>query len=133
MTAINQINGIFLKLIISVLLVLVTLQPAYAGGVEDDSKNTIIVTADGIAKVIDLNGKILLSPLDRNIEKGEIKFGVTLTDASTFKINNVNRNLSHYRGGKVCVNDNMNTGIRNFYLYPYDEENQHNYCLVEIK
>ena len=133
MTAINKINGIFLKLIISVLLVLVTLQTAYAGGVEDDSKNTIIVTADGIAKVIDLNGKILLSPLDRNIEKGEIKFGATLTDASTNQINNVNRNLSHYRGGKVCVNDNMNTGIRNFYLYPYDEENQHNYCFVEIK
>ena len=133
MTAINKINGIFLKLIISVLLVLVTLQTAYAGGVEDDSKNTIIVTADGIAKVIDLNGKILLLPLDRNIEKGEIKFGATLIDASTNQINNVNRNPSHYRGGKVCVNDNMNTGIRNFYFYPYDEENQHNYCFVEIK
>ncbi len=133
MTAINKINGIFLKLIISVLLVLVTLQTAYAGGVEDDSKNTIIVTADGIAKVIDLNGKISLSPVDRNIKKGEIKFGVIFTDASTFKINNVNRNLSYYRGGKVCVNDNMNTGIRNFYHYPYDEEIQHNYCLVEIK
>ena len=35
MTAINKINGIFLKLIISVLLVLVTLQTAYAGGVDD--------------------------------------------------------------------------------------------------
>jgi len=132
MTAINKIYGILLKLLISVLLVLVNLQTAYAGGVEDDSKNTIIVTADGIAKVVDSNGKISLSPLDRNIEKGEIKFGATLTDASTNQINNVNRNLSHYRGGKVCVNDNLNADLRNFFLHPYDDENQHNYCLVEI-
>ncbi len=110
MTAINKINRILLELLISVLFTLVTLQTAYAGGLEDDSNNTIIVTADGIAKVVDSNGKISLSPVDRNIEKGEIKFGVILTDASTFQINSVNRNQSHYRGGKVCVNDNMNTG-----------------------
>ncbi|MCH7772443.1 MAG: hypothetical protein IIA49_15750 [Bacteroidetes bacterium] len=133
MITINKINRILWKLLISVLFTIVALQTAYAGGVENDSNNIIIVTADGIAKVVDSNGKISLSPVDRNIEKGEIKFGVILTDAPTFQINNVNRNQSHYRGGKVCVNDNMNTGIRNFYLHPYDDENQHNYCLVEIK
>jgi len=114
MSAINNINRILLELLISVLFTLVALQTAYAGGVENDSKNTIIVTADGIAKVVDSNGKVSLSPVDRNIKKGEIKFGVILTDASIFQINNVNRNQSHYRGGKVCVNDNINTGLRDF-------------------
>jgi len=114
MTEINKINWILLKLLISMLFTLVALQTAYAGGVEDDNNNTIIVTTDGIAKVVDTNGKISLSPADRNIKKGEIKFGVILTDASIFQIKNVNRNQSHYRGGKVCVNDNTNTGLRNF-------------------
>ena len=114
MSAINNINRILLELIILVLFTLVALQTAYAGDVENDSKNTIIVTADGIAKVVDSNGKVSLSPVDRNIKKGEIKFGVILTDASIFQINNVNRNQSHYRGGKVCVNDNINTGLRDF-------------------
>ena len=132
MITINKINRILWKLLISVLFTLVALQTAYAGSVEDDSKNTIIVTADGIAKVVDSNGKISLSPLDRNIEKGEIKFGVMLTDASSFQTYNVNRDQSHYRGGKVCVNDNLNADLRNFFLHPYDDENQHNYCLVEI-
>jgi hypothetical protein len=133
MTAIYKINRILWKLLISVLFTLVAFQTAYAGGVEDDIKITIIITADGIAKVVESNGKISLSPVDRNIEKGEIKFGVILTDAPAFQINNVNRNQSNYRGGNVCVNENMNTAIRNFYLHPYDNENQRNYCLVEIK
>ncbi len=104
MTAINKINRILLELLISVLFTLVALQTAYAGGVEDNSNNIIIVTADGIAKVVDSNGEISLSPEDRNIEIGEIKFGVILTDASIFQINNVNRYQSHYRGGKVQRN-----------------------------
>jgi len=53
MTAINKINRILLELLISVLFTLVALQTVYAGGLEDDSNNTIIVTADGIAKVIE--------------------------------------------------------------------------------
>jgi len=134
MTAINKINRMLGKLLISVLFALVALQTTYAGGVENDSKNKIIVTADGIAKVVDSNGKISLLPAARNIKKGEIKFGVISTDASTFQINDMNRDLSHYRGGKVCVNDNMNTDISNFYLHPYGGVvHQHAYCLVEIK
>ena len=133
MTAINKINRILLVLLISVLFTLVTLQTAYAGGLEDDSNNTIIVTVDGIAKVVDSNGEISLSPAARNIKKGEIKFGVISTAASTFQINNMNRNQSHYRGGKVCVNDNMNTDISNSYLHPYSVVHQHKYCLVEVK
>ena len=113
MTAIKKINRILWKLLISVLFLLVALQATYAGGV-DDEKNTIVVTADGIAKVVDSNGEISLSPAARNIKKSEIKFGVISTHASIFQINNMNRNQSHYRGGKVCVNDNMNTGLRNF-------------------
>ena len=132
MTAIKKINRLLWKLLISVLFVLVALQTNYAGGI-DDSKNTIIVTADGIAKVVDSNGEISLSPAARNIKKGEIKFGVISTDASTFQINNMNRDQSHYRGGKVCFNDNMNTDISNFYLHPYGVVHQHKYCLVEIK
>ena len=132
MITINKINRILWKLLISVLFTLVAFQTAYAGGVEDDIKITIIITADGIAKVVESNGKISLSPVDRNIEKGEIKFGVMLTDASSFQTYNVNRDQSHYRGGKVCVNDNLNADLRNFFLHPYDDENQHNYCLVEI-
>jgi len=54
MTAINKIKGISLKLLISVLLMLVALQTTHAGGIEDDSNNTIIVSTDGIAKVVDL-------------------------------------------------------------------------------
>jgi len=133
MITINKINRILWKLLISVLFTLVALQTAYAGSVEDDSKNTIIVTADGIAKVVDSNGKISLSPLDRNIEKGEIKFGVIFTDASSFKVYDMNRDQSDYRGGKVCVIDKLNMNLRNLYLHSYDDENQHNYCLVEIK
>jgi hypothetical protein len=132
MTAINKINWILLELLISVLLMLVALQTANAGGVEEGSK-TIIVSTDGIAKVIDSNGEISLSSVDRNIEKGEIKFGVILTDTPTFQANNVNRYQTHYRGGKVCVNDKLNTDLMTIYLHPFDEENQHNYCIVEIK
>ena len=132
MTAINKINRILRKLLISVLFVLVALQTTYARGM-DDSKNTIIVTADGIAKVVDSNGKISLSPAARNIKKGEIKFGMISSDASTFQINGMNRDQSHYRGGKVCINDNMNTDISNFYLHPSGVVHQHKYCLVEIK
>ena len=133
MTAINKIKGISLKLLISVLLMLVALQTAHAGGIEDDSNNTIIVSTDGIAKVVDLNGKISLSPVDRYIKKGEIKFGVIFTDASSFKVYDMNRDQSDYRGGKVCVIDKLNMNLRNLYLHSYDDENQHNYCLVEIK
>ncbi len=114
MTTIIKINRIILELLILVLITLVALQTAYSGGKEDDKNNAIIITADGIAKVVDSNGEISFSPVDRNIKKGEIKFGVILTDASIFQINNVNRNQSHYRGGKVCVNDNINTGLRDF-------------------
>jgi len=131
MTAINKINRILLELLISVLLTLVALQTSYAGGVEEGSK-TIIVSTEGIAKVVDSNGKISLSPVDRNIEKGEIKFGGILTDASSFQTNNLNRDQSDYRGGKVCVNDKLNTDLRTFYLHPFADENQHNYCLMEI-
>jgi hypothetical protein len=132
MTAIKKINRLLWKLLISVLFVLVALQTNYAGGI-DVSKNTIIVTSDGIAKVVDSNEKISLSPAARNIKKGEIKFGVISTDASTFQINDMNRDQSHYRGGKVCVSDNMNTDISNFYLHPYGVVHRHAYCLVEIK
>ncbi len=133
MTTIIKINWIILELLISELFMLVTLQTAYAGGVEDDNKNAIIITADGIAKVVDSNGEISFSPVDRNIKKGEIKFGVILADVPTFQVNNMNLNHSPHRGGKVCVNNNLNTDLRNFYLHPYDDENDHNYCLVEIK
>ena len=132
MTAINKSNRILLELLISVLFTLVVLQTAYAGGVEDDSKNAIIVSTDGIAKVVNSNGKIKLSAVDRNIEKGEIKFGGILTDASSFQDNNVNREQSNYRGGKVCVNHKLNTDLRTFSLHPYEDENQHNFCLMEI-
>ena len=133
MTTIIKIKRMILELLISVLFTFVALQTAYAGGVEDDNKNAIIITADGIAKVVDSNGEISFSPVDRNIKKGEIKFGVILADVPTFQVNNVNLNQSHHRGGKVCVNDNLNTDLRNFYIHPYDDENQHNYCLVETK
>ncbi len=133
MTTIIRINRIILELLISVLFMLVALQTAYAGGKEDDKNNAIIITADGIAKVVDSNGEISTSPVDRNIKKGEIKFGVILADVPTFQVNNMNLNQTHHRGGKVCVNDNLNTDLRNFYLHPYDDENDHNYCLVEIK
>jgi hypothetical protein len=133
MTTIIRINRIILELLISVLFMLVALQTAYAGGVEDDNKNAIIVIADGIAKVVDSNGEISFSPTDRNIKKGEIKFGVILADIPTLKVKNMNLNQSPHRGGKVCVNNNLNTDLRDFYLHPYDDENDHNYCLVEIK
>lgn len=133
MTTIIRINRIILELLISVLFMLVALQTAYAGGVEDDNKNAIIVTADGIAKVVDSTGEISFSPVDRNIKKGEIKFGVILTDIPTLQVKNMNLNQSPHRGGKVCVNNNLNTDLRDFYLHPYDDENDHNYCLVEIK
>ena len=130
MTTIIKINRIILEILISVLFALIALQTAYAGEGEDANKNTIIVTADGIAKVVDSNGEISFSPLDRNIKKGEIKFGVILADVQTFQVNNLNQSL--HRGGKVCVNNNLNTDLRDFYLHPYNE-NDHNYCLVEIK
>ena len=133
MTTIIRINRIILELLISVLFMLVALQTAYAGGVEDDNKNAIIVIADGIAKVVDSTGEISFSPVDRNIKKGEIKFGVILTDIPTLQVKNMNLNQSPHRGGKVCVNNNLNTDLRDFYLHPYDDENDHNYCLVEIK
>jgi hypothetical protein len=133
MTTIIRINRIILELLFSVLFMLVALQTAYAGGVEDDNKNAIIVTADGIAKVVDSTGEISFSPVDRNIKKGEIKFGVILTDIPTLQVKNMNLNHSPHRGGKVCVNNNLNTDLRDFYLHPYDDENDHNYCLVEIK
>ena len=93
MTAINKVNRILLELLISLLFTLFALQFAYAGGVEDDHKSPIIVSTDGIAKVVDSNGKILLSPLDRNIEKGEIKFGGILTDASSIQTQQTKRKL----------------------------------------
>ncbi len=133
MTTIIRINRIILELLFSVLFMLVALQTAYAGGVEDDNKNAIIVIADGIAKVVDSNGEISFSPTDRNIKKGEIKFGVILADIPTLQVKNMNLNQSPHRGGKVCVNNNLNTDLRDFYLHPYDDENDHNYCLVEIK
>ncbi len=133
MTAIIKINRIILELLILVLFMLVALQTAYAGGKEDDKNNAIIITADGIAKVVDSNGEISISPVDRNIKKGEIKFGVILADIPTLQVNNMNLNQSPHRGGKVCVNNNLNTDLRKFYLHPYDNENDHNYCLVEIK
>ncbi len=133
MTTIIRINRIILELLFSVLFMLVALQTAYAGGVEDDNKNAIIVTADGIAKVVDSNGEKSFSPADRNIKKGEIKFGVILADIPTLQVKNMNLNQSPHRGGKVCVNNNLNTDLRDFYLHPYDDENDHNYCLVEIK
>jgi len=134
MTAIFKIKRILPGLLISVLFMLVVLQTIYAGGEGDDNNNsTIIVSTDGIAKVVDSNGKISLSSAERNIKKGEIKFGVIITDASTFIISNVDRSLSHHRGGKVCVNDNLNTDLRNIYIHPYDIEHRQNYCLVEIK
>ncbi len=133
MTEIIKINRMILELLILVLFTLVALQTAYAGGIEEDNKNAIIITADGIAKVVDSNGEISFSPVDRNIKKGEIKFGVILADVPTLQVNNMNLNQSPHRGGKVCVNNNLNTDLRNFYLHPYDDENDHNYCLVEIK
>ena len=133
MTTIIKINRIILEILISLLFALIALQTAYAGGGEDDKNNAIIITADGIAKVVDSKGEISFSPTDRNIKKGEIKFGVILADVPTFQVNNMNLNQTPHRGGKVCVNDNLNTDLRNFYLHPYDDENDHNYCLVEIK
>ena len=133
MTAIIKINRIILEILISVLFALIALQTAYAGGGEDANKNAIIITADGIAKVVDSNGEITFSPADRNIKKGEIKFGVILADVQTLQVKNMNLNHSPHRGGKVCVNNNLNTDLRDFYLHPYDDENDHNYCLVEIK
>lgn len=132
MTAINKVNRILLELLISLLFTLFALQFAYAGGVEDDYKSPIIVTTDGIAKVVDSNGKILLSPLDRNIDKGKIKFGGILTDASSFQTYNVNREQSNYRGGKVCVNHKLHTDLRTFSLHPFEDKNQHKFCLMEI-
>jgi hypothetical protein len=133
MATIIKINWIKLELLILVLFTLVALQTAYAGGKEDDNTNSIIITADGIAKVIDSNGEISFSLGDRNIKKGEIIFGVILVDVPTFQVNNMNLNQSLHRGGKVCVNNNLNTDLRDFYLHPYDDENDHNYCLVEFK
>ena len=133
MTTIIKINQIILELLISVLITIVALQTAYAGGKEDDNTNAIIVTADGIAKVVDSKGEISFSPVDRNIKKGEIKFGVILAVMPTFQVNNMNLNQSPHRGGKICVNNNLDTDLRDFYLHPYDDENDHNYCLVEIK
>ncbi len=133
MTTIIKINRIILEILISLLFALIALQTAYAGGGEDKNKNAINITADGIAKVVDSNGEISFSPTDRNIKKGEIKFGVILADVPTFQVNNMNLNQTPHRGGKVCVNDNLNTDLRDFYLHPYDDENDHNYCLVEIK
>ena len=133
MTTVIKINRIILEILISILFVLIALQTAYAGGGEDNNKNSIIVTADGIAKVVDSNGEISFSPTDRNIKKGEIKFGVILADIPTFQIKNMKFNNSPHRGGKVCVNNNLNTDLRDFYLHPYDDENDHNYCLVEFK
>ncbi len=133
MITIIKLNQIILEILISVLFALLALQTAYAGGKEDDKNNAIIVTADGIAKVVDSNGEISFSPTDRNIKKGEIKFGVILADIPTLQVKNMNLNQSPHRGGKVCVNNNLNTDLRDFYLHPYDDENDHNYCLVEIK
>jgi hypothetical protein len=133
MATIIKINRIKLELLILVLFTLVALQTAYAGGKEGDNNNAIIITADGIAKVVDSNGEISFSLGDRNIKKGEIKFGLILADVPTFQVNNMNLNHSPQRGGKVCVNNNLNTDLRDFYLHPYDDENDHNYCLVEIK
>lgn len=132
MTTINKVNRILSELLVSLLFTLFALQFAYAGGVKDDHKSPIIVSTDGIAKVVDSNGKILLSPLDRNIEKGEIKFGGILTDATSIQTYNVNREQSNYRGGKVCVNHKLHTDLRTFSLHPYEDENQHNFCLMEI-
>jgi hypothetical protein len=133
MATIIKINRIKLELLILVLFTLVALQTAFAGGEEDDNKNVIIVTSDGIAKVVDSNGEISFSPIGRNIKKGDIKFGVILADIPTFQVDNMIGNQSYHRGGKVCVNNNLNTDLRNFYIHPYDDENQHNYCLVAIK
>ena len=133
MTAIYKINWVLQELLISVLFTLIALRTVYAGGVEDDKKNAIVVSTDGIAKVVDSNGTISLSPADRIIKKGEIKFGVIITDVSTFHVNNVNRNQSYHRGGKVCIIEKLNTGLRNFCIHPYDNEHQHSYCLAEIK
>jgi hypothetical protein len=133
MTTLIKTNRIILELFITVLFTLIAVQAAYAGGDEDDNINAIIITADGIAKVVDSDGEISFSPVDRNIKKGEIKFGVILADVPTFQVNNMNLYQSPHRGGKVCVNNNLNTDLRNFYLHPYNDENEHNYCLVEIK
>jgi hypothetical protein len=133
MTTLIKTNRIILELFITVLFTLIAVQAAYAGGDEDDNINAIIITADGIAKVVDSDGEISFSPVDRNIKKGEIKFGVILADVPTFQVNNMNLYQSPHRGGKVCVNNNLNTDLRNFYLHPYNDGNEHNYCLVEIK
>ena len=131
MISVKKIKRIITKLLISLLFTLVASNFAYAGEEEDHSKNTIIISNDGIAKVVDSNGQISLSPLDRNIGKGEIKFGGILADASSFQNKNVNRDQSYHRGGKICITDNLNTDSMTFYLHPYDEENQHNYCLMK--
>ena len=133
MAPIIKINRIKLELLILVSFTLVALQTAYAGDKEGDNNNVIIITADGIAKAVDSNGEISFSLGDRNIKKGEIKFGLILADVPTFQVNNMNLNHSPHRGGKVCVNNNLNTDLRDFYLHPYDDENDHNYCLVEFK
>jgi len=57
MTTIIKINRILLESLITVLFTLGVLQTAYPGGVDDDNKNAIIDTADGIAKVVDSNGE----------------------------------------------------------------------------
>ena len=94
MATIIKINRIKLELLILVLFTLVALQTAYAGGKEGDNNNVIIITADGIAKVVDSNGELSFSLGDRNIKKGEIKFGVILTEVPTLQVNNMNLNQS---------------------------------------
>ncbi len=129
MIAIFKIKRILLGLLISVLFILVASQTVCAGSIEDNDKNSIIVSADGIAKVVDSTGKISLLSADGSIKKGEIKFGVNVTDILTIQVNNVDRNQSHHRGGKVCGTETLNTDFRIFYLYDY--EFIHKYCLGE--
>ncbi len=100
-----------LNLLFAVLITIFCFQMIYAGNAGNEAKKEIIVHSDGIARIVDSNGIISLSPTDRKIEKGEIKFGAAIVDEIAVEMENVDGKHSQKRGGEVGEIDDLHLNV----------------------
>ena len=96
-----------LNFLFAILITIFFTQMIYAANGGNEAKKEIIVHSDGIARIVDSNGIIFLSPTDRKIEKDEIKFGVAIFDEIAVVLENADRKYSQIRGGEVGEIDDL--------------------------
>ena len=96
-----------LNFLFAILITIFCFQMIYAGNGGNEVKKEIIIHSDGIARIVDSNGIISLSPADRKIEKDEIKFGAAIVNEIAVGLENAERKYSQKRGGEVCEIDDL--------------------------